>query len=334
MLDFKESGVMTAFGGSTTEEDSSSVCDDFADDRKREVFKEPAGWEEETSFSKKELEQVSFLFKEEASDELVFDDSSDDSMTVSRVPIADCDFYQPQEVDSDDSDDSSENSAGEENQNESSSSGEIKIVFKKPTITQSISDAAKFKLLVKKFESGRLVMLVDTESASKPKPLMYLLQADKELMAFRLLSPKLDVVIPNEVCGYPIRYIHPEFLRGSLNPLTGLKFQNLIDNFAVDNLINLNKEKLKDAVKGAKSLTFPNNLVMLPPNLFNYCLALKSVVIPASVTAISVNAFSYSNLKDIWFNGECPAGFLNNVYLPESVKIHVKPEFLDSFRKG
>lgn len=316
---FKESAAMTAFGDVSVKEppqmDAAGPTDFL-------------GVEQETSFSKSELDQVSFLFKED--DGLLFDDGSEEKVE-GRVPAASYDFYEPQEVD-----EVFEEAGGAAETNvfggASVSECPQKIIFRKPTAAQAISDVARYSFLVKKFEKGRLVMLVDTGSR-KPKPLMYLLQVDKELMAFRLLSPDLDVVIPNEVCGYPIRYLHPEFLRGSLNPLTGLKYQSLIDNFAVDNLINLNKEKLKTSIKGAKSIALPNGLVMLPPNLFNYCLALRSVVIPASVTAVSVNAFSYSNVKDIWFNGKCPAGFLNNVHMPDCVRVHIKPEFLESFRK-
>lgn len=324
---FKESGVMSAFdeasngnqqGGENLQSQGAAKLAAF--------FEEGNSPEESSSFSKGELEQVSFLFKED-NGSLVFD-SGDDS-TVSFVDAAGCDFYEPQETE-----------CGEDNKEDTRKDSEecsqtngFKFIFKKPTVMQSISDTAKYKLLSKKFENGRLVLLVDTESGGKPEPLMYLLQSAKELMAFRLLAPALDVVIPGEVCGYPVRYVHPSFLRGSLNPLTGLKYQNLINNFAAENIITLNKEKIKDAAKGAKSLALPNGLVALPPNLFNYCLALKSITIPASVTSVSVNAFSYSNLKDIWFNGVCPDGFLNNVYLPAGVKIHVKPEFLDSFRR-
>ncbi len=313
---FKESVAMTAFGDVSVKEPPQVDAVGLADS---------LGEKEETSFSKSELDEVSFLFKED--DGLLFEDGSEEKAEGS-VPAASYDFYEPQEVDE------VFGKASDAGVLDGASVSECsqKIIFRKPTVTQSISDAARYSFLVKKFEKGRLVMLVNTDSG-KPKPLMYLLQVDKELMAFRLLSPDLDVVIPNEVCGYPVRYLHPEFLRGSLNPLTGLKYQSLIDNFAVDNLINLNKEKLKASIKGAKSIALPNGLVMLPPNLFNYCLALRSVVIPASVTAVSVNAFSYSNVKDIWFNGKCPSGFLNNVHMPDSVRVHVKPGFLESFRK-
>ncbi len=206
----------------------------------------------------------------------------------------------------------------------------IMVKIGTPSFIQVNSDTIKFDILKKKFESGRLVLAME-HTDIEPKPVMYLLQVERELMAFKYLKSDLNVKIPATVCGLPVRYLHPDFIRGGLNPLNGLKFQNMMSNFDVENVAGLTKESFKKSLKGAKSIELPNTLTSLPPGVFGYCLALKEIVIPASITAISCRAFEFSCFKDIYFEGSCPVGFKLNRSLPKGVNIHFRKEFANSF---
>ena len=202
------------------------------------------------------------------------------------------------------------------------------IVVCPPKAGSLLVDTFKFWALCKKFEHGTLVQALDGQK----KPVFLLLQVGEELMAYKYLGSSLDVEVPATVGKREVRYLHPHLLRGGINPFKGVKAQNFKSNFNVENLADLSKDALRRSRDGVRTLVLPNGIKMLPPNLFNNCLVLKEVVIPESVTAISHNTFTGSCLKDIWFNGRCPLGFLENGRLPRGVQIHYREEYADSFR--
>lgn len=189
------------------------------------------------------------------------------------------------------------------------------------------ADYAKFTALKTKFEHGNLVLAYDRHE----KPLMYFLESGGALMAYRYLQGKLDVSIPSEVNGMPVKYLHPQFLKGSINPLNGIKAQALKDQFKAENLINADMESIKTSLNGVTSLNLPNTLEMIPPTVFKNCLALKTLVVPASVSVVSVDAFVYSSFTDLYFNGPCPKGFRLNTDMPKGVKVHFRAEYAKSF---
>lgn len=189
------------------------------------------------------------------------------------------------------------------------------------------ADYVKFGAIKTKFEHGELVLAYDKKS----QPLMYLLESDGVLMAYRYLQAGLNVRIPSEVEEMPVKYLHPQFFRGSLNPFSGVKFQALKNQMKAENLIKADKSSVKESLKGVKSLVLPNSLEMLPPNAFSHCMALKELVVPASVTVVSVDAFAGSCFSDLYFNGPCPKGFRMNTDLPKGVRVHFRAEYADTF---
>lgn len=201
------------------------------------------------------------------------------------------------------------------------------------TLMQIQADTVKFDMLKRKFEKGRLVLAMEPTDG-EPQPVMYLLQIGSELMAYKYLKSSLDVAIPTTVCGLPVRYVHPNFLHGSLNPLSGVKFQNFMSNFEVENIASFDKEAAKNSLKGVKSIKLPITLTSLPPGIFRNCFALKELVIPESVESVSCRAFEFSYFRDIYFEGKCPVGFKLNGDLPKKVTIHFRPEFAESFMIG
>lgn len=202
----------------------------------------------------------------------------------------------------------------------------VPIVVREPSVAATATDAAKFLALSARFEKGREIAVCNETTV-----LMSFLEVGGELMAFRVFDPNPVVRIPAYVADLPVKYIHPEFLKGGLTPFSGIKFESVKSLFNSDKIVGLNRNSFQDSLKGAKAVELPNTLTSLPPRIFEKCLNLKSIVIPASVTAVSNRAFSYSCFSDIWFEGACPMNFLNNSYMPRNVKIHVKKEFLSSY---
>jgi hypothetical protein len=206
----------------------------------------------------------------------------------------------------------------------------LTIRMSKPKFLTAMADMAKFFILKSKFENGTLVQALDKEK----KPLMLLFQLENELMAYRYLGTSLEIEIPDTVGKCPVRYLHPEFLSGGTNILSGVKMQNLKSNFSTENIANISKESIKNSLMGARSLLLPESLTMLPPRLFYHCYALHKIVIPSSVTSVSIDAFQGSGLKHIYFNGECPVGFKYSVNLPKGITIHFKNAHRSSFLEG
>ncbi len=206
------------------------------------------------------------------------------------------------------------------------------ITIREPSAIATAADVAKFLALSARFEQGREIVVY--REAGESKIVMSFLQVGNELMAFRVFDPSPVVRIPAFVADLPVKYLHPEFLKGGLTPFSGIKWESAKSLFNSDKIVSLNRDAVKDSLKGAKGLELPNTLTSLPPRIFEKCLNLKSIVVPASVTAVSNRAFSYSCFSDIWFEGSCPIGFLDNSYMPRGVKIHARKEFLDSFAGG
>lgn len=201
------------------------------------------------------------------------------------------------------------------------------VILGRPGVTSVFADSFKFWALCKKFEHGTLVQALDRQK----KPLFLLLQLEEDLMAYKYLGSSLEIEVPATVGKRQVKYLHPHLLSGGMNPFKGVKAQNFKSNFNVENLADLSKESLKMSVEGVKTLVLPEGIKMLPPNLFYHCLALKEIVVPASVTAVSHNTFAGSGIRDIWFNGACPLGFLESTKLPRGVKVHYHREYADSF---
>ncbi len=201
------------------------------------------------------------------------------------------------------------------------------MLFSRSSKLAGSGDVAKFLLLKSKFEKGRTVLAL----SERHEPLMLLLQVDKELMAFRYLGSSLEVRIPAYVCDLPVRFIHPEFICGGFSPFSGIKYQSLKGNFKINELADLNLDSLKQSLRGIKKLVLPNTLTMLPPKMFSGCASLRELVVPASVTSVSSRAFAYSCFRHIYFEGECPQGFRQNVLLPRGVKIHFRKGYESSF---
>lgn len=201
------------------------------------------------------------------------------------------------------------------------------MILGHPNLASAFADSFKFWALCKKFEHGTLVQALDKQK----KPLFLLLQLGEDLMAYKYLGSSLEIEVPATVGKRQVKYLHPHLLSGGVNPFKGVKAQNFKSNFNVENLADLSKESLKVSLQGVKTLLLPEGIKMLPPNLFYHCLVLKEIVVPASVTAVSHNTFAGSGIRDIWFNGACPLGFLESTKLPRGVKVHYRREYANSF---
>jgi len=275
-----------------------------------------------------DVAQAEIFFRPEDDEKVIFRDERDRSHDVDKhtVKSSGADFSE-EDVGSGCVADTDvvTDSAGGIQSNEHSVAGSI--IVRQPKTASDMMDRMKFMLLNRKFEHGSLVQAITKDG----RPFMLLFQLGADLMAFRYLGTSLDVEIPASVGKRPVKYIHPQLLVGGMGPFSGVKAQSLKDNFSYENLAGLSKDSLLTSLKGVKSLLLPEGLTMLPPKVFYHCTALRELVVPSTVTAISYDTFYGSCFKDIYFNGRCPQGFHHNAGLPKGVQIHYRKEFEGSF---
>lgn len=173
----------------------------------------------------------------------------------------------------------------------------------------------RYSLLTRSFRKGRFVQLPDENG----QPEMTFYQRGNELMAYRYLGHKQRIVVPSVVAKLPVRHISGDFLysTGVVNKAKDIK------NVATNNPMGLSGDMFLGGSAHITEFILPEGLLEIPPKLFYYCLGLKSVVIPASVTDIACSAFVGSVIKDIWFNGSVPNSF-SICETDHEISIHVR----------
>lgn len=173
----------------------------------------------------------------------------------------------------------------------------------------------RYSLLTRSFRKGRFVQLPDESG----QPEMTFYQRGNELMAYRYLGHKQRIVVPSVVAKLPVKHISGDFLysTGVVNKAKDIK------NVAINNPMGLSSDMFLGGSAHITEFILPEGLLEIPPKLFYYCLGLKSVVIPASVTDIACSAFVGSVIKDIWFNGNVPSSF-SICETDHEISIHVR----------
>ena len=173
----------------------------------------------------------------------------------------------------------------------------------------------RYNLLLRSFRKGRFVQLPDENG----QPEMTFYQRGNELMAYRYLGHKQRIVVPSVVAKLPVKHICGDFLysTGVMNKAKDIK------NVATNNPMGLSGDMFLGGSAHITEFVLPEGLLEIPPKLFYYCLGLKSVVIPASVTDIACSAFIGSVIKDVWFNGSVPSSF-SLCETDHEISIHVR----------
>lgn len=125
------------------------------------------------------------------------------------------------------------------------------------------------------------------------------LRRGTELMLYQYIGPSLNVEIPSSVNGLYVNYIHP--CAFSDGPITFRyifkKNKNQFKTNSMSSRTNINQ------------ILFPNSIKYIPSNFLYKVTEVTAVVIPASVTEISPDAFNGASVEELYFDGVCPRGF-------------------------
>lgn len=188
-----------------------------------------------------------------------------------------------------------------------------------PTKRELLTDMAKYALLEHRFlKKGRYVLAVDDNL----KPLMYFYQLNNELMAYKYVGTDLNVEIPAYVGNLPVRYVFRNMFTKMFDLVDRNGFRAIKEQLSGTDIINVNRQSIKDAAAGIKCVVFPNTLYELPDKLFYNCYQITDVVLPASLKNISKSCFRNSGIKNIYFNGTPPES-MHKCLVSRNVWVHV-----------
>lgn len=142
------------------------------------------------------------------------------------------------------------------------------------------------------FEKGELVIAGDFK---------FLLR-DNQLMLLKYTGTANKVVVPDEVGGVPVEYVHwTAFNKGRFATTTRIK--NVWQILKSDEAGVYNSQTIKRASLWIETLQLPKYLKFIPDNLFSCCPSLRTIEIPENVTSIAPSAFAESKLRNVLISG-------------------------------
>ena len=180
-------------------------------------------------------------------------------------------------------------------------------VIRKNCKWRNCSDSSSFALIYKQsacqveakkekrekfFEKGELVIAGDFK---------FLLR-DNQLMLLKYTGTANKVVVPDEVGGVPVEYVHwTAFNKGRFATTTRIK--NVWQILKSDEAGVYNSQTIKRASLWIETLQLPKYLKFVPDNLFSCCPSLRTIEIPENVTSIAPSAFAESKLRNVLISG-------------------------------
>lgn len=175
---------------------------------------------------------------------------------------------------------------------------------------------ARIAYIVKKFEKGKLIQSGNFK---------FLLQ-DRMLMAYKYSGMDMNLRIPAYVGNVPVVYLHPDFLsNGFFDDYRGRGIKNA---FTSTDVQSLDLEQVSKIGEGLKSIVLPNTLKVIPRHVFVGCNNVKELVLPESIAYVDKDAFEYSKIETLYFNGPAPKTFWGS-HLPKNV--YVRAKYKDTF---
>lgn len=137
------------------------------------------------------------------------------------------------------------------------------------------------------------------------------LRSGNSFIAYKYRSTDSVVEIPAYVGGLPVQYIHSDFFYNRINPFDSYEFRaakEMITGDSIDALENFGDDGIGTKIT---KVILPNTITMVAGPVFDFCLELKELVVPASVRVFEYNAVKGSGIERIYFNGgSVPKGFL------------------------
>lgn len=110
------------------------------------------------------------------------------------------------------------------------------------------------------------------------------------------------VVVPDEVGGVPVEYVHwTAFNKGRFATTTRIK--NVWQILKSDEAGVYNAQTIKRASLWIETLQLPKYLKFVPDNLFSCCPSLRTIEIPENVSSIAPSAFAESKLRNVLISG-------------------------------
>lgn len=185
------------------------------------------------------------------------------------------------------------------------------------------SDKQYYKKLIRRFESGRLVLAGD---------FTFLLEGN-EMMAWRYNGISTDVEIPAKVGGCPVRYVSSDLFNDTSRfSLGGYKLRGVNSMISGQHHDNLNRSNIEELAAGIQRVLLPSTLIALPEAFLAGCDRVKIITIPDSVRYVSPKTFVGSNLDAIFFEGYCPTN-MNLCSFSIIPSIYVRADYEHSFTR-
>lgn len=144
--------------------------------------------------------------------------------------------------------------------------------------------------LVKEFEAGRKLRTSD----------FVFRKHNSELMLMKYVGVSDVIEIPAKVNGMYVKYVHPKaFSDGPFRPWHVFNKNKLFST-----------ERLGAASTSINRIVLPRTIKYLPAYFLHGLSGVTTLVVPESVGEMSPNALSGSSIETIYFNGNCPKGFV------------------------
>ena len=99
-----------------------------------------------------------------------------------------------------------------------------------------------------------------------------------------------------------------------------------------DTLMKLPSNLFCGANRLLKYVRLPSKIKSIPKRIFTECKYLNSIKIPASVESIGKKAFG-RNVKNVFFEGECPQGIRKAIQKTKRLSIYVHKEWIDAYNQ-